>query len=1124
MKPSTCRLTLLGPPTLIVDGRHIPLDRRKPLALLAYVAVEGATPRARIAALLWPELSAADARRNLRRELARLREMGAGAVLSADDERIDLHDAVDCDIRQLERGTAEAAPCPPLADGLGLGDAGGFDDWLQSARDKVARRWRALILLHAQAAEASDAHSEALRLYELLHAADPLREVTVVDLIRVHAARGQRSAALQVFDRFATRLQAELGLAPLPTTSAAAAALRTGAGAMAPTALAPAPEPAPVRAELARGALPRQMPFVGRASEVDAVLRAWRAGQVVLLAGEAGEGKTRLATDLAGMRGAFLHVACRPADREVPFAAAARLLRELLAAGDAAVLDASLRAELASLLPELGNAEPLTSAAARDQFAAAYARAVALLADANFATVIVDDLHNADGAARALLLAAAQQASDAGGHLPWLFGLRGSELSADTADVLAALVHSGAARSIALTPLPAAAVGELIRMLSGAEAPRFAARLTQATGGNPFFLSETLHHLIEQALVQVDAGGRWHTRFDESTADYRELPVPATVRDAVRARVARLGEATMRLLEAASLLGDPFAVRWLEGATSLDESERVLALESAEQSGLISVDRSGHYRFAHDLVPQSLAAGLSPARATVLHRRLATTLDALHGTDAALAPRIARHWRAAGEPRRAVRFHLAAAEAAARLFAHSEALAEFELALTGGPDTATEIRIRHGRIEALRHLGDVSARNTEAEALAQLAHAHGDRNLEANACMQRALALSDANRRREALRVLQYAVSLQPTDEPTLLRALRITGWAAVTCGETALAVDYVQRALPLAERIDASAAVSLISTLLRLASDRGDYDEGRRLFASARAHPALTVRPFIEYQVLTDGARLMEALGNRTEALRLQREGLALAERIGAAPNLLVGRFNLMRMLLNAGEVEAARPLAEGFAPLAAQTSHSQHQYVGLSALAQQAAAEERWDDAVAAGERAIALCDSLHDTLQSRMERVMLARVHLARGAFAQARERARESQQIDPDGRLLLSARVIELDAEQALDPAAAAGCLAALDQALAADVLPEEERQAGLCHAHLLRARLLLDVGQTDAAAAAAARVYFTPALRADALALALRAGAAVDGEARALLDSDRLGTSVRARLAATLAGA
>ena len=88
-------------------------------------------------------------------------------------------------------------------------------------------------------------------------------------------------------------------------------------------------------------------------------------------------------------------------------------------------------------------------------------------------------------------------------------------------------------------------------------------------------------------MLGVDAGGRWATPFDDATEDYRELPIPPSVHAALAARVRGLGEATQRLLEAASLIGDDFDLALATSASALGEWEALRALEAALAARLV---------------------------------------------------------------------------------------------------------------------------------------------------------------------------------------------------------------------------------------------------------------------------------------------------------------------------------------------------------------------------------------------------------------------------------------------------------------------------------------------------------------------------------------------------------
>jgi DNA-binding SARP family transcriptional activator len=104
-------LQILGPVRLLSDGRTLPLKIRKGFALLLLLAIEGSLSRPRLCAWLWPALDESSARRNLRRELVRLRDAGAGAAVRADGDH--LHPGIDlgCDLLRAEALLAAGSGC-----------------------------------------------------------------------------------------------------------------------------------------------------------------------------------------------------------------------------------------------------------------------------------------------------------------------------------------------------------------------------------------------------------------------------------------------------------------------------------------------------------------------------------------------------------------------------------------------------------------------------------------------------------------------------------------------------------------------------------------------------------------------------------------------------------------------------------------------------------------------------------------------------------------------------------------------------------------------------------------------------------------------------------------------------
>ena len=481
------------------------------------------------------------------------------------------------------------------------------------------------------------------------------------------------------------------------------------------------------------------------------------------------------------------------------------------------------------------------------------------------------------------------------------------DLDDDAGEALASLLASSRAAHVRLRALTGTEVLDLVRRLSGAGEPaRFAERLARATGGNPFFLAETLRHLAEAGLLTLDAAGAWQTPFDASTEDYREMPVPASVQEAVRSRAGRLAPATRRVLEAAALAAEPFVPRLLAPACALSELDAVLAIEEAVGAHLLREHESGGFAFAHDLVQQSLAAGLSAERARLVHRRLA-----LGGEAAGAAPAtIARHHEASGEPERAVAHRLAAGDEARRLRALADAAAHWARGLADRPTPAQAIAL-HRRLGKLAHeRTDFAGQRGQAEALGRLlADAALDPAERIEATLARALALGRAGHPTEALALLD---TLPPAVDGR--ERLEATWARAVACnelGRTEAAAQAVQAALALPGLSDLDRTELLDFAFLC------EYNAGRTDAALAHADAALAIA-----RRLGDGVGLarghyrrgivLMTSGQDDDAERELLAASAAADRLGLVQVQRIALYNLTCVFAARGRHAEALAVAE--------------------------------------------------------------------------------------------------------------------------------------------------------------------------------------------------------------------
>jgi DNA-binding SARP family transcriptional activator len=587
------------------DGTVVALGR-KDAAMLCLLALDGSCLRDTLGLMLWPDGGVMRARASLRQRRYRLAH-ALGQAITEGEEVLRLAPGIRHVMQDPDTALAAdpAALDGDLLEGQGFSDCPEFQSWLEQARENWrATRVQALARL-ASRFEAAGRVASALALAERLADAEPLSDHAHRRLMRLHHLRGDLGAALDVYRRFALRLEAELGELPDDETAELAAQLRLG---QAPARMVP-PTPASLR---------RPPRLVGRDAEWQALEDAWRERLPVVVEGAAGVGKTRLLADFIVQRAdaGTLLMTSLLGDRSRPYALLVRLLGKLWLDADARLprgfdtLPAWARMELAGLLPELGSG-PAQASPLRLQRAVA-----AALMQSGLSAVGIDDVQHADEATLELL------PSLQGPGLPlWWMSVRAGEAPRPTTEWLQS---ASSPRHISLAPFSAELISELLEdlalpCLAGQE---WAARLARHTGGLPLYVLETLKSLQEHP-----------------EKDLASLPPATSALQSIRARCEHLPAQARQLAELLALWresGTPEAAAHMLGGEPNDWTGHFACLEAARW-----VDESLRM---HDLVSTAVADTLPVVHRRWLHARIASWLLALGtASDDVLA-----HLRAAG--------------------------------------------------------------------------------------------------------------------------------------------------------------------------------------------------------------------------------------------------------------------------------------------------------------------------------------------------------------------------------------------------------------------------------------------------------------------------------------------
>jgi DNA-binding SARP family transcriptional activator len=624
-------LYLLTQPRAQIDSTYFDLLPTRPTYLLIYLAYRSEwVSRESLTGLFWTDSVEDEARHNLRITLHRAKKLPWAANLEVERGRVRFMVQTDVGLFRSAIGQGNWQQAVELhqklfLENLSLQDIGAFEQWVDMERQGLLDAYRNAALQYTRVLQQQENHSAATNLLADLLKHDLLVEDVVQAFIRSAYLSGQREAGIKMFERFASELQTELGLEPMQATLDLMQNLRQSL-------------PLEVVVASVQHKIPlevlKPLRSVGRETERAALIRS----RLAVVSGEPGVGKTRLLTDV------FPEAALIRCHQGLENVAYYPVLEYLKANLESLPELGIYKDDLARLIPEISpnhNPAPAEPISAKARLLEAFARALAPAT-----RIVFDDLQWADEATLELLLYLGHQ------DKPLVGAYRSNELNPALGKTLAALREQDPSQ-IALKPLSQSTIQNLLADLIGIPTgpTLFSEWLHQKSGGNPFFALETLKALFENGILQK-RGNNWHSNLDDITKDYSELEVPAKILEMVRQRVNHLSEASIRVLQAASVLGQGFDANTLASMIGLSSWAVIDGLEEAESGGLLEQNR-----FAHDLVRQSVYNAIPDLRCKMLHAQAAETLGKF-----AEASRVAEHYHRAEMPEQAMTYWLKAAD------------------------------------------------------------------------------------------------------------------------------------------------------------------------------------------------------------------------------------------------------------------------------------------------------------------------------------------------------------------------------------------------------------------------------------------------------------------------------
>jgi DNA-binding SARP family transcriptional activator/predicted ATPase len=949
---SALKIYLFGSPHIERGEAPVEVDTRKAIALAAYLALNPQpSSRDTLAALFWPEVEESRAKSSLRRTLWSLNRALDGPWLDADRDliRLQRNDDLWIDVDAFHAYLAQCGShphpaeqvCPlclaPLAEaaalytgdfmvGFSLRDSPAFDDWQFYQAESLRRTYVDALQRLVLAAGREGALEAAIDYTRRWLAVDPLHEPAHRQLMQLYAQTGERTLALRQYRECVRILEQELGVPPLDETTNLYQMIQANQLPAAPVQPAPAPAKSPSgRYPPSSPTQPRPMPLVGRLPEWTTLQRRYaeigRAGHLIVLEGEAGIGKTRLAEEFVAhvrSQGATVITArCYPGEHGLaygPFIEGIRLLLQSESAGiGLQSLPAHTVSEVTRLFPELAHLRPdlpvpsaLDGPGAQMRFFEAVGDLLShLLGQVPPGLLFFDDLQWLDNGSLELLTYLVRRLE----RRPFclLCTWRHGDVTGDhpLQRLVAEAQRNNVGTLLPLARLSPADVTTLVYQLSSNNPLPVDIEewLYSETEGLPFYLVEH--------LAALERG------------DFAQGKMPAGVRALFLSRLATLDQPERQLLTTAAVIGRSFDYESLQATSGRSEEETLEGLESLLAQGILREEGGANptYDFSHEKLRELVYEETSLIRRRLLHRRVAQALAHGPAHKRGMAAQIAYHFRLAGQDDEAAHYYQKAGEEASHLYANQDALAHFRMALALDHPQPALIHEAVGDLETLSgefnqallsyeraaalYSGDGTAEARIERKIGAIYHRLGEWDLaeehfqigldilHREEADERAWLLSAwshtayrRNQLQEATALAQQARDLaERTGEKRLLaQVANILGLIAKRAEDLPAAQHHLEQSLHWANQLsDLSAQVAALNNLALLYAAQSKPEEAIELIQKAMEKCHTHGDRHREAALHNNLADLCHALGRSEEAMAHLKRAVSLFAEIGA-------------------------------------------------------------------------------------------------------------------------------------------------------------------------------------------------------------------------------------------------